>query len=349
MDRVKKLYSKTFKPLPFFEIYCLFRGFSMNIFLTRKIPEQGIKILKKHHKIEIFPHNRIPTKEEIIKGIKGKDGLLCLLTDQIDEDIIKSEPNLKMISNYAVGYNNIDVKTATQLKIPVSNTPGVLTDATAEMAWALLFAVARRIVEADKFTRAGKFKGWGPLLMHGQDVGKKTLGVIGAGRIGTAFALKSRGFDMDVLYYDIKTNDRLEKELGAKKVGLNELLQQSDFISLHVPLIELTHHLIGADQLKMMKKTAILINTSRGPVIDEKALIKALKENWIFGAGLDVYEHEPEISEQLKKLDNVVLQPHSASATIETRTKMSVMAAENMLAGLKGEKPPNCVNPSIYI
>ena len=320
----------------------------MKIFVTRKIPDKGLDLLRTNHDIEVNPHDRVLTKEEIIKGMKGKDGLLCLLTDNIDADVIKSEPRLKMIASYAVGYDNIDVKTATELGIPVSNTPDVLTDATSELTWALLFSVARRIVESDKFCRAGKFKGWGPLLMVGQDVANKTLGVIGTGRIGTAFALKSKGFNMRVLYYNRSRNEELEEELNAKKVGLNQLLKESDFVSLHVPLFSSTYHLISEKQLKMMKESAVLINTSRGPVVDEKALIKALKEKWFFGAGLDVYENEPYISDELKKLDNVVLQPHSASATINSRTAMAVMAAKNMLAGLNGEIPPNCVNPEIF-
>jgi len=320
----------------------------MKVFVTRKIPEPGLEILRKEFEMEVNPYDRVLLKEEIIKELKGKDGLLCLLTDPIDADVINSEPKLKMIASYAVGYNNIDVKAATKRGIPVSNTPGVLTDATSDMAWALLFSVVRRIVEADKFTRAGKFKGWGPMLMHGQDVTNKTLGVVGAGRIGTAFALKSKGFNMNVLYVDEKKNETLEKEVNAKKVTFDELLKKSDFISLHVPLIPSTHHLIGEKELKMMKKNAVLINTSRGPVVDEQALVFALKEKQIFGAGLDVYEHEPEMTEELKKLDNVVLQPHSASATIESRTKMAIMAAENMVAGLKGEIPTNCVNKKVF-
>ena len=320
----------------------------MKIFVTRKIPEEGLNILKKEHEVDVNPYNRVLTKREIIKGLKGKDGLLCLLTDNIDEEVIRSEPRLRMIASYAVGYDNIDVKTATELGIPVSNTPGVLTDATAEMAWALLFSVSRRIVEGDRFSRAGRFKGWDPLLLLGQDIAGKVLGVVGAGRIGTAFALKSKGFNMKVLYVDNKRNEKLERELGAEKVDLDDLLKQSDFISLHVPLLSSTRHLISEKQLRMMKSNAILINTSRGPVIDEKALIKALKEKWIFGAGLDVYENEPEIPEELKELDNVVLQPHSASATVASRTGMAIIAAKNMIVGLRGDIPPNCVNPEVF-
>lgn len=320
----------------------------MKIFITRKIPEQGLSLLKKHHEIQINPDNRVLSKEEIIEGVKGKDGLLCLLTDPIDEEVINSEPKLRMIASYAVGYDNIDVNAATKKGIPVSNTPGVLTDATAEMAWALLFSTARCIVEGDRYTRSGKFQGWDPMLMHGQSIGGKTLGIIGAGRIGTAFALKSKGFNMNILYVSGHPNKILDKELNAKKVDLSQLLKESDFVSLHVPLSDKTHHLIGEKELKMMKKTAVLINTSRGPIVDEKALIKALKKKWIFGVGLDVYENEPEISKELIGLDNVVLQPHSASATTNSRNGMAVMAAENMLAGLKGNVPPNCVNPEVF-
>ncbi len=320
----------------------------MEIFVTRKIPEPGLELLRKEFDVEVNPYDRVLSKEEIIIGLKGKDGLLCLLTDTIDKNVIYSEPKLKMISNYAVGFDNIDVKVATEMRIPVSNTPGVLTDTTAEMAWALLFSVARRIVEGDKFTKSGKFKGWAPDLMLGQDISNKTLGIIGAGRIGTTFALKSKGFNLKVLYVDSFTNETLENELDAKKVELPILLKESDFISLHVSLNDSTHHLIDEQTLKKMKKNAILINTSRGPVVDEKALIKALTKGWIFGVGLDVYENEPEIGEELIKFQNVVLQPHSASATFETRTKMALIAAENMIVGLKGKIPPNCINVDVF-
>jgi len=320
----------------------------MKIFVTRKIPDPGLDLLRKEYKLDINPYDRPLSKDEITKGLKGKDGLLCLLTDQIDKEVIYSEPRLKTIANYAVGYDNVDIKAATERGIPVSNTPKVLTETTAEMTWALLLSVARRIVEGDTYTRNGKFKGWAPMLMLGQDITNKTLGIIGAGRIGTAVALKSKGFNMKVLYYNSRHNEILDRELGAQKVEFLDLLKKSDFISLHVPLNDSTYHMISEKELKMMKKTSVLINTSRGSVVDEQALVKALKEKWIFGVGLDVYEHEPRISEELSKLDNVILQPHSASATYETRTKMAIMAAENMIAGLKGEIPPNCVNKEVF-
>jgi glyoxylate reductase len=320
----------------------------MKIFITRKIPDKGVDLLRKKYEIEINPYDRILSKKEIINNLFDKDGLICLLTDQIDEEVISSEPKLKMIANYAVGYDNIDVAAATKLAIPVSNTPDVLTDATAEMAWALLFSVARRIIEGDSFSRQGKFRGWDPMLLHGIQISDSTLGIIGAGRIGTAFALKSKGFNMKILYSDERRNPIIEKELNGQKTTIKELLKNSDFISLHLPLIQSTYHLISEREFKIMKKNSILINTSRGPVIDEKALIKALTNKWIFGAGLDVYEMEPIIPKELKNLNNVVLQPHSSSSTSETRIKMAIMVAKNMIAGLAGKIPPNCVNPEIF-
>lgn len=320
----------------------------MKVFVTRKIPKAGLDLLKKTYDVTVNPSDRILTKEEIIQGIKGTDGLLCLLTDPIDREVITSNPHLKMIASYAVGYDNIDVIAATEHGIPVSNTPGVLTETTAELAWALVFSVARRITEGDTFTREGKFKGWAPLLLLGQDVSHKTLGIIGTGRIGASFALKSKGFHMNVLYTDEQRNTQIEQELGAKKVSLPELLTESDIISIHVPLTKKTYHLISEKEFHLMKKNAILINTARGPIIDEQALIKALKERLIFGAGLDVYEKEPGLPKELLHFDNVVVLPHVGSATIETRTKMALMAAENLIAGLNGQIPPNCVNIEVF-
>ena len=302
----------------------------MKIFVTRKIPQPGLDLLQKQHTVEINPYDRSLSKTEIMNGVQGKDGLLCLLTDPIDAEVIAAEPKLKMIASYAVGYDNIDIAAATKRKIPVSNTPDVLTETTAELAWTLLFSVCRRVIEGDAFTREGKFTGWAPMLLLGQDVSHKTLGIIGTGRIGTAFALKSKGFDMKILYADKHKNQQLEDELNAKQVPVETLLKEADYVSLHVPLTNETRYLIDEHQLQLMKKTAILINTSRGPIIREKALVKALQQHWIFGAGLDVYENEPELSEQLKTLPNVILLPHVGSATLETRTKMALMAAENM-------------------
>ena len=320
----------------------------MKVFVTRKLPEKGLEILYNEcDEVEVYPHDRIPSKEEIIEGLKGKDGLLCLLTDRIDRDVISSNPKLRAISNYAAGYDNIDVDEATKKGIVVTNTPDVLTNATAELAWALLFAVARRVVEGDKFTREGKFRGWAPMLLLGKELRGKTLGVIGAGRIGTAFALKAKCFDMKVLYYNRSRNEVLEEKLGARKVDLDTLLRESDFVSIHLPLTEETYHLIDYDKICLMKRDSIIVNTARGAIIKEKDLIRALKERKIFGAGLDVYENEPEVSEELKSLDNVVLLPHIGSATLETRTEMAVLAAENLVKALKGERPRYCVNPEV--
>ena len=316
-----------------------------HVFVTRMIPEPAIELLKKTCEVEVNGEDRVLKKDELLDKVKGKDAVLCLLTDTIDDEVLKAADRCKIFANYAVGYNNIDVESATRRKIIITNTPGVLTDATGDLAWALLFAVARRVVEADAFTRQGKFKGWAPQLFLGQDITGKTLGVIGAGRIGSNFAKKSKGFSMRILYYDVKRDLEFEQEAKAVFVDLDTLLKEADFVSIHVPLVPETRHLIGARELSLMKKNAILINTSRGPVVDEKALVNALKEGKIWGAGLDVYENEPDIETELLNLANVVLLPHIASATYETRTKMALMAAENILAVFRGETPPNIVNP----
>lgn len=317
------------------------------IYVTRELPKPGLDRVAEVFDMEVNPEDRVLTKEEVIENIQGKDALLCLLTDTIDAEIMDSNKNIKVISNYAVGYDNIDVEAATERGIPVCNTPGVLTDTTADLAWALLFAAARRVVEGDKFTRAGKYKGWAPMMFLGRDVTGKTLGVIGAGRIGTAVAKRSVGFRMKLLYSDVVPNEELEEEIGAKRIELDELLKEADFVSVHVPLMESTIHLIGERELKLMKDTAILINNSRGPVIDEKALVEALKNGEIAYAGLDVFEEEPELAPGLADLDNVVLLPHLGSASIETRTKMALLAAENAIAIIQGERPPHIVNPEV--
>lgn len=319
------------------------------VFVTRKILEEGLNMLRERYDVEVSDYDGIIPREMLLEKVKGADALVSLLTDNIDAEVMDAAgPNLKIIANYAVGYNNIDVEEATKRGIMVTNTPGVLTETTADFAWTLLMAIARRIVEADKFVREGKFRGWEPMLLLGTDVFGATLGIVGFGRIGQAMARRALGFNMRVLYYDnSRVDEQLEKELKATFVDLPTLLKESDFVTLHVPLTKQTHHLIGEKELKMMKKDAYLINTARGPVVDEKALVKALKEGWIKGAALDVFENEPEIEPELLKLDNVVLAPHIASASYATRSKMSVMVAENIIKALSGEVPPNLVNPEV--
>ena len=319
------------------------------VFVTQNIPQAGLDLLMKECEVFVNTEDRVLSKAEIMEQLKGMDGMLCLLTDEIDGEIMDAEPNLKVISNYAVGFNNINVDEATKRGIPVTNTPGVLTETTADFAWTLLMGIARRLVEADKFTRAGKFKGWRPRMLLGSDIYGKTIGIVGMGRIGQAMARRAKGFNMNILYYDeYRPDAKLEKELGITYVPFDELLQKSDYVSIHVPLMESTHHLIGERELKLMKKTAYLINSARGPIVDEKALVKALQEKEIAGAGLDVFEDEPELAPGLAELDNVVIAPHIASATIETRSKMATMAAEGCLSVLKGEKPVNLVNEEVW-
>ena len=313
------------------------------LFITRYIPEPAIKRLEEVFEVEIFPENRAITHEELKEKVKDIDALICLLTDNIDHEIIEAASNLKCISVYAVGYNNIDVETATKHSIVICNTPGVLTETTADLAWALIMSCARRIVEADRFVREGKFQGWEPMLMLGNDIFGKTLGIIGMGRIGRAVAHRALGFDMKVIYYDPQVDpESLPSDYVS--VDLTTLCQNSDFISIHTPLTPETRHLIGEKEFNLMKPTAILINTARGPIIDEQTLISALKEHKIAGAGLDVYENEPVIPEELIKLSNVILLPHIGSASYETRTKMALLAAENAIAVIEGKNPPARVN-----
>lgn len=318
---------------------------SWNVYVTRMLPTPAIELLRDNcYTVDVNPHDRVLTRAELLENIKGRDAVLCLLNDTIDDEVFAAAgTQCKIFSNYAVGYNNIDIESAKKHGVRITNTPGVLTDATADMAWMLLFATARRVVESDKFMRSGKWAGWGPMQFLGADITGKTLGVAGTGRIGTNFALKSIGFNMKILYTDVNTNAELEEKLGAKKVELDKLLKESDFVSIHVPLIKETIHLIGKEQLTIMKKTAILINTSRGPIIDEAALVTALKSGTIAAAGLDVYEKEPKTVPGLLDLPNVVVCPHIASATTETRTKMAIMAAENLLAVLNEKEPANPV------
>ncbi|MEM2518494.1 MAG: glyoxylate reductase, partial [Candidatus Bathyarchaeia archaeon] len=320
------------------------------VYVTRELPERGMKIIRERFDAEVWPEYGPPPKEEIIRKAKGVDALVTLLSDKIDAEVFDAAPKLKIVAQMAVGFDNIDVAEATRRGIYVTNTPGVLTETTADFAWALLMAVARRVVEADKYVRTGQWKvGWHPSMLLGRDVYGATLGIVGAGRIGTAVARRAKGFNMKILYYDVvPMPPEIEKELGAKRVDLDTLLRESDFVSIHVPLMKETYHLINEEKLRLMKKTAYLINNSRGPVVDEKALYKALKEGWIAGAALDVFEQEPTpVDNPLLKLDNIVVAPHISSASYETRSRMAEMVAENLVAFFEGRIPPNLVNPDV--
>jgi len=320
----------------------------MKIYITRKVPESGIKMLKdKGYEVVINPEDRVLAKEELIANLKDQnyDALFCLLTDKIDAEVMDAfGSQLKIVANMAMGFDNINLEEAKKRGIIITNTPGVLTDTVAEHTFALILAIAHRIVEADKFARAGKYIGWAPMLMLGNDLSGKTLGVVGLGRIGSRVAYHAvKGFDMKVLYYDVNRNETFEKEYSAVFTSLDDLLKQSDFISVHVPLLDSTRHLINAENLKLMKPSAYLVNTSRGPVIDERALALSLSKGEIRGAAIDVFEFEPKITPELLQLDNVILTPHIASATEETRSKMSDLAATNIIEALEGRIPPNLV------
>ncbi len=318
------------------------------VFITRKIPEAGINLLKQHCQVKVHSQDRVIPRDDLLNGVKWGDALLCLLTDSIDEEVISANPKLRVIANYAVGFDNIDVKAATARGIAVTNTPEVLTDAVAEHTFALMMAFARRIPESDRFTRAGKFTGWEPMLILGTELMGKTLGVIGRGRIGAGVAQRAaRGMGMNILYNDIQRNLQFEETYQAKFAEMDDLLREADFITIHLPLLPSTRHFIGRQQLELMKNTAYLINTSRGPVVDEKALVSALQKKEIAGAALDVYEFEPELSAGLAELDNAVLTPHTASATYETRAAMSELAARNILDVLSGKAPQNLVNKEV--
>ena len=321
----------------------------MEVYVTRPIFEETIEKLKREVDVRVNPEERVLAKSELIGRLRDADGAITLVTDTIDREVLDAAPHLKVISNVAVGVNNVDLEAASTAGVVVTNTPGVLTETTADFAWTLLMAAARRIVEADKFTRAKRFKAWAPKMLLGYDVFGKTLGLVGLGRIGQAMARRAAGFDMKVIFHDPQPiPDNVIRDLGVRKVPIEELFRESDFISLHVPLLPETHHLVNDRTFAMMKPTCIVVNTSRGPVIEEKALARALKEGKIAAAGLDVYEREPEIEPELLDLDNVVLAPHIGSASHETRLKMCMMAADNLLSALKGLRPPNLVNPDVW-
>jgi glyoxylate reductase len=320
------------------------------IFVTRRIPERGLEAIQSEGEIEVWRDPLPPSYETLVQKVRGIHGLVCLLTDKIDGNLMDiMGPQVKVISQMAVGYDNIDIPAATARGIPVGNTPGVLTDTTADFAWTLLMAAARRVVEGDKFTREGKWKTWGPIDFLGPDVTGATLGIIGFGRIGQGLAKRAQGFDMRTLYYDKKRLPEAERKYRAQYADLNTLLRESDFVSIHTVLSEETYHLMDDSRLKMMKPSGILINTARGPVVDPMALYRALSSGTIAYAALDVTEPEPiQLDDPLLALDNIIIAPHIASASFQTRNKMASMAAANLIAGLRGVRLPNCVNPQAY-
>jgi len=311
------------------------------VFITRLIPEAGINLLKEvGFEVEVSDFDGVLPQPQLLQKVKGVDAILSLLTDKMNAEVMEAAgPQLKIIANYAVGIDNIDLKDAAVHNVIITNTPEVLTESVAEHAIALMFAISRRIVESDQYMRDGKYIGWAPMLFLGNDLLGKTLGLVGLGRIGAAVAKRMHdGFEMNIIYYDVKRNEELEKQYHLTYVDLETLLKKADFVSIHVPLLPGTRHLIGETQLKAMKKTAYLINTSRGPVIDEKALVEALKAGEIKGAALDVYEEEPKMAPGLAELPNTVLTPHTASATEETRAAMSELAAKNIIEVLEGRE-----------
>jgi lactate dehydrogenase-like 2-hydroxyacid dehydrogenase len=318
------------------------------VFVTRVFRDAGLDRVTEFCQADVWPGELPPAREVILERVQGVDGLLCLLTDRIEDEIMDAAPGLKVISNHAVGYDNIDVKAATARGIPVGNTPGILTDATADMAFALLLAAGRRVVEAEKFLRAGKWKTWDPSGLLGVDFAGRTLGIVGFGRIGRAVARRATGFDMRILCYDPGVSDE-DSNPPLVSTDLKTLLRESDFVSLHVPLTPETRHLIDAQTLALMKPSVVLVNTSRGGVVDLAALYQALRSGQIFAAGLDVTDPEPlPLDSPLLELDNCLILPHIASASVYSRDMMAKLAAENLIAGLKGERLPHCANPEVY-
>lgn len=324
----------------------------MRIFVARRLPNAGLNILYDafgKDAVEVFPEDRIISRDELLNGVQGADAILPILTDRIDAEVLDAAgPQLKIVANFAVGYNNIDVPAATARRIPVTNTPGVLTDTTADLTFALILAVARRLGEGERMVRARQWPGWGPMQLLGADVHGKKLGIFGMGRIGQAVAQRALGFNMTIIYTNRSRLDTtVERQLHAHAVDKQTLLAESDFLSIHCPLSPETTHAFSTPEFTAMKRTAYLINTSRGPVVDEAALVEALQTATIAGAGLDVYEHEPSLHEGLYACENAVIVPHLGSATLETRGKMASIAATNIVARLRGQRPPNCVNPEV--
>jgi glyoxylate reductase len=318
------------------------------VFVARKIAQEALDIIAREAEVELWQEEGPTPRDILINKVRDAEGMLSMLTEKVDFELMDAAPRLKAVSNLAVGFDNIDIGEATRRGIVVGNTPGVLTNTTADFAWALIMAAGRRVAEADRYTRDGKWKTWGPMILLGQDVHDATLGIIGCGRIGFQVAKRARGFNMKVLYYDIvRRKPEEEKEVGLEFIAnMHDLLRRSDFVTVHVPLTPDTRRMISTAEFDAMKPTAVFVNTSRGPVVDPKALYEALKTGKIFAAGLDVTDPEPiSMEDPLLTLENITIAPHIASGSVATRTKMAIMAAENLLAGLKGQMPPNCLNP----
>jgi glyoxylate reductase len=318
------------------------------VFVSRVIPDAGLNLLRAQCDVDVWPHDRPPSREELVAACRDKDALVCLLTEKVDAAVLAEIPSVKIVANAAVGFDNLDVQAATAAGVVMSNTPGVLDDTTADLAFALLMAAARRLGEAERVMRSGTWGGWGIMQLMGQDVHHATLGIVGFGRIGRGVARRAAGFGMQIIYTDAQpVPAEVAADLHARFVSMDELLQTADFVTLHVPLMPSTHHLIDAAALKKMKRTAVLVNTSRGSVVEEAALADALKSGVIAAAGLDVYEHEPSISPALAALENVVLLPHIGSASVATRGKIAEIAARNVIAFFAGEVPPTALNPEV--
>src|SRR3984893_13480548 len=319
------------------------------VLVTKRIYPEAIEYLKEHCEVDYVATDDGLSAEELRERMRGKQAVVAQLTDKFTPAVIDALDGVKIIANVAVGFDNIDLAAATRKGILVTNTPDVLTETTADFAFALLLAASRRVVEGHHFVHSGQWRKWFIDLLVGHDVHHRTLGIFGMARIGQAVARRARGFSMRILYHDaIRANETIERELELEFAGKEQLLRESDFITLHVPLLDSTRHLIGEPELKQMKKSAILINTSRGPVVDEAALAKALDQAWIAGAGLDVFEKEPQVHPELLKLENVVLAPHIASASIDTRREMSMLAARNAVAALEGQRPATLLNPELW-
>ncbi|TMJ09778.1 MAG: D-glycerate dehydrogenase [Bacillati bacterium ANGP1] len=319
------------------------------VYVTRRLPQPALDIIRPIADFTLWDREDIPpSRQVLLREVTQVDGLLSLLTDRIDGEVMDAAPRLRVVSNFAVGFDNIDIPAATQRRIVVTNTPEVLTETVADFAFCLMLAAARRLVEGDRYARDGKWKTWEPLLLAGQDMYRATLGLIGLGRIGSAVARRAKGFEMRVMYYDPFRREDLEQSLQIEYRPFTDVLRQADFISVHVPLSEQTRHLIGRDQFSMMKPTAVFVNTSRGPVVDQQALAEALAARRIFAAGIDVFEREPvPTDDPLLAQGNAIVAPHIASASIPTRIRMATLAAENLVAVLQGKRPPNPVNPEV--